>query len=406
MLLLKIILLIAPVAWLIALAVAYADGLIGRRIRRNDCARAPIAIDTPPFSVIIAAHNQATQLRRYLPEILEQDYERFEVIVVDMISTDDTKDILERLEMQYANLRHTFVPASARDISIERLALTLGFRAAAYEWVVITHPDCHPASSQWLRRIGETIIQPRIDVQSSRLKEPDMVLGFARYDEQRSTWFDHKVGFYRLWNTMGGIQHVLTGHAAVRADGCNMAYRKSLFLANGGFAAAQDLKAGAEELLVNQNSTPVNTALLLSPAALVMQERLTSLGQWKKRLVFYAETRRHQRHTFIFRAKQLLRMVTPWLMILAVMFPMMIGIVMILMDPQPESIAMTTALAMMLLSYIAVRLSCFHTTTRALSCRSYFLSLLLMDLLLPLWNLSAWSRRRFTAQNEFRKKFV
>jgi len=406
MLLLKITLLVALVAWLIAISVAYADGLIGRRIRRNLCARAPIAAETPPLSVVIAAHNQATQLRRYLPEILEQDYERFEVIVVDMISTDDTKDILERLEMQYANLRHTFVPASARDISIERLALTLGFRAAANEWVVITHPDCHPASSQWLRRLGETIVQPNINVQSRQLKEPDMVLGFARYDEQRSTWFDHKVGFYRLWNTMAGIQHILTGHAAIRADGCNMAYRKSLFMANGGFAAAQDLKAGAEELLVNHNSTPSNTALLLSPAAMVMQERLNSLRQWKKRLVFYAETRRHQCHTFLYRMKQMLRMAAPWLIMLTVAFPMIIGIVMILMDPQPESIMMTAVLAVMLFTYIIVRLTCFHTTTRALSCRSYYISLLIMDLLLPFWNLSAWSKRRFTSQKEFRKKFV
>ena len=233
-----------------------------------------------------------------------------------------------------------------------------------------------------------------------------MLLGFARYDEQRSTWFDHKVGFYRLWNTMAGIQHILTGHAAVRADGCNMAYRKSLFLANGGFAAAQELKAGAEELLVNHNSTPSNTAIMLSPAAMVMQERLTSLPQWKKRLLFYAETRRHQHHTFLYRTKQTLRMAAPWLMVLAVAFPMMIGIVMVLMDPQPESIAMTAVLAAMLLSYIVVRLTSFHTTTRTLSCRSYYISLLLMDLCLPLWNLSAWSKRRFISQNEFRKKFV
>ena len=35
------------------------------------------------ISVIIATHNQADALRRNLPRILEQEYERFEVIVVN-----------------------------------------------------------------------------------------------------------------------------------------------------------------------------------------------------------------------------------------------------------------------------------------------------------------------------------
>lgn len=47
------------------------------------------------ISVIIATHNQADALRRNLPRILEQEYERFEVIVVNDASTDDTEDVLK-----------------------------------------------------------------------------------------------------------------------------------------------------------------------------------------------------------------------------------------------------------------------------------------------------------------------
>ena len=42
------------------------------------------------ISVVIATHNQADALRSNLPRILEQEYERFEVIVVNNASTDDT----------------------------------------------------------------------------------------------------------------------------------------------------------------------------------------------------------------------------------------------------------------------------------------------------------------------------
>ena len=81
------------------------------------------------ISVIIATHNQADALRRNLPRLLEQEYERFEVIVVNDASTDDTEDVLKTLELKYANLHHTFTPSGARHISHKRLSLTIGIKA-------------------------------------------------------------------------------------------------------------------------------------------------------------------------------------------------------------------------------------------------------------------------------------
>ena len=124
MLLLQIVLLVVLLIWIIATIVAYGYGRIGRRMQAQQ-KLVTVSESLPPLSVVIAAHNQATAIRRHLPAILAQDYERFEVIVVNASSTDDTKDVLERLELQHANLHHTFTPHSARDISLERLALRL-----------------------------------------------------------------------------------------------------------------------------------------------------------------------------------------------------------------------------------------------------------------------------------------
>ena len=101
----QIILLTALFAWLVCIYTAYGDGIIGRRMRLKEPTVVNTPLETPPLSIVIAAHNQATALRRHLPEILAQEYERFEVIVVDMRSTDETKDVLERLELQHA--QHT-----------------------------------------------------------------------------------------------------------------------------------------------------------------------------------------------------------------------------------------------------------------------------------------------------------
>ena len=408
--LLLILLLVALVVWLIAMRAAYDYGRIGRLLLHPRTALAATTKELPPLSIIIPTHNQATALRRHLPLILEQDYDRFEVIVIDMNSTDETKDVLERFELQDARLRHTSVPASARDISVERLALTLGFRAAIHDWVVITHPNCAPISQQWLLRFGETIVEPHRGMQNPQLKQPDMVLGIVRYDEQRNSWLDHKVSFYRLWNEICHINHVLNGHAAIRAEGDNMAYRKSFFLEQNAFASGQGLKAGAEELMVNQTSTPENTALMITPSAMVIQESIPSRHLWKQHLVFYAETRRHQRNAGLFRVMQAMRLLAPWLVMITMVVPWFIALAALFTEGAilsiGQAILLLCLLTLLLASYIALKLNSFHKTTKALRCRNYYLSLIIFELQIPFWNLSAWLKRRFASRNEFRKKFV
>ena len=69
----------------------------------------------PAVSVIVYAQNDAENLVKYLPKILNQAYPEFEVIVVNDDSTDDSKDILSVLETQYKNLYHTYVPEGSRN---------------------------------------------------------------------------------------------------------------------------------------------------------------------------------------------------------------------------------------------------------------------------------------------------
>jgi len=47
-----------------------------------------------PVSIVIAAKNEYLNLKENLPFLLNQDYEDFEIVVVDDHSTDDTWDLL------------------------------------------------------------------------------------------------------------------------------------------------------------------------------------------------------------------------------------------------------------------------------------------------------------------------
>ena len=105
----------------------------------------------PPVSIVMTVHNQENNLRQNLPALLSQDYpEPYEVIIVDMNSDDGTQKLLERMEQEYMHLHHTFCPDTARDISLSRLAITLGFRSACYDWVLMMTADACPPSLHWL----------------------------------------------------------------------------------------------------------------------------------------------------------------------------------------------------------------------------------------------------------------
>ncbi|HWP84108.1 MAG TPA: glycosyltransferase, partial [Terriglobia bacterium] len=110
----------------------------------------------PRISILIPARNEARILARTLPKVLEQDYDPYEVILVDDASTDGTGELAAKLQRLH--------PDKLRLLRVEKLpagwvgkthALHQGFQAATGDWVLATDADIvlHPKALQagmWL----------------------------------------------------------------------------------------------------------------------------------------------------------------------------------------------------------------------------------------------------------------
>ena len=110
-----------------------------------------------PISVIITVHDQAEALEQHLPDFLTLPYEgEYEVIVVDDMSTDETPDVLKRMKAEYPKLYTTFLPSSVIvNPSRKRLALSIGAKAAHYDYIVLADIRRPPINTDWMAGLAD-----------------------------------------------------------------------------------------------------------------------------------------------------------------------------------------------------------------------------------------------------------
>ena len=144
----------------------------------------------PTFSIIIAVHDQAHELEQNLPQLLTQQYDgNYEVIVVDESSSDETSDVLKQLKDTHQHLYTTFLPKYQFQKNRRRLALTLGVKAAKYQWVIFTDINTLPPSDTWLQELAAFTIPPtELLLGYYRRKKDDLYLRqYEHIDQARKT---------------------------------------------------------------------------------------------------------------------------------------------------------------------------------------------------------------------------
>ena len=227
-----------------------------------------------PISVIIAARNEAENLRTYLPAILEQNYPDYEVIVVNDCSYDTSDLMLEEFEKKYPHLKVVTITEHVRFKTGKKFALTLGIKAAKNEHLLFTDADCQPASPNWVARMAANFTTGA-----------QIVLGYSPYYKGKG-FLNLAVRYETLKSAINYLSSALIGDPYM-GIGRNLAYTKTLFFNAKGFAAHMHIMAGDDDLFVNQNATPDNTIIEIHPEAFTYTKAKTTLNSW------YRQKKRH-----------------------------------------------------------------------------------------------------------------
>ncbi|MBQ0075072.1 MAG: glycosyltransferase [Prevotella sp.] len=208
-----------------------------------------------PISIVIVEHDSAFRLEQILPKYLSQEYSAdYQVVVVIDENDSESEDVLKRLN-DNPHLYYTKLPITSRYLSRKKLGITLGMRAAKYDWVVVTDVHCVPTSNQWLNHFAKCCTEDK-----------NLVLGMTPFEDEAPVYqrFNHlRTMLYHLRQAEKSI--------AFSTNQSMVAIRKSEFFKQKGFSGNLEYTRAEFEFLVNKFAEKRKTAIAIAPGAWLQQ---------------------------------------------------------------------------------------------------------------------------------------
>jgi glycosyltransferase involved in cell wall biosynthesis len=220
-----------------------------------------------PISLIVAAKNEADNLKQNLPAWLEQDYPDFEIIIVNDHSTDNSVDVVKSFESTKLKL------VELDSGTGKKAAVKAGIEEAKYDRLVFTDADCWPASDQWLKELSVALLNHKI------------VLGHGRYKKEKG-FLNALIRFESLQVAVNYFSLAFAGKTYMGV-GRNLAYHKTVFQESKSFVKHGSIRSGDDDLLVNEMGKKVKVEIKMNPDSQTFSEAKKT---WKEYII---QKRRH-----------------------------------------------------------------------------------------------------------------
>ena len=248
--------------------------------------RLPKLVSTtkPAVSIVICARNEERNLMKHIPLIMEQDYPKFELIIVNDSSWDDTEAILKAMQVRYSNIHVVALDEEKQIMQGKKFALTLGIKASKYDTIVLTDADCAPQTNQWLSGIVSHFTEGK-----------EIVIGVSLFHRYKG-YLNRLIRFDGLMTAAHYIGFAQTGQPYMGV-GRNMAYHRDLFFKVGGFKRHYTIAGGDDDLFINQVATAKNTAISYIPSEQTISEPKKTWQDW------FVQKRRHLSTSPYYQAK-------------------------------------------------------------------------------------------------------
>jgi cellulose synthase/poly-beta-1,6-N-acetylglucosamine synthase-like glycosyltransferase len=187
---------------------------------------------TPTVSIIVAARNEEKRIDSCLKSLESLDYpvEKYEVILVDDNSSDQTAQLIDQTCQKHENWTLIRLAEKSVELRGKKNALQNGINRAKGELIFTTDADCSVPPG-WLRSMVNYF---SADV--------SMVLGYSPLIRESKSYY-RLLQFDNLFSAIAASAPVKLGYPFTSV-GRNLAYRKSEYEKTGGFRALKKFRSG------------------------------------------------------------------------------------------------------------------------------------------------------------------
>ena len=228
-----------------------------------------------PVSVIVCAKNEAENVKKYFPLLINQNYPEFEIVLIDDASNDETLDLFEEYEKNYGNVRVVKVQNNETFWGNKKYALTLGIKVAKFKHLLFIDADCKPASSEWISNMSMNFTTKKT-----------IVLGYGAYNKVKNSFLNKLIRFETLMTAVQYFSWARIG-SPYMGVGRNLAYKSDEFYKVNGFIDHMKIRSGDDDLFINQAGTKENTTICIEPNGFTFSDAKTNFGDW------FNQKRRH-----------------------------------------------------------------------------------------------------------------
>lgn len=227
------------------------------------------------ISVLICARNEEQQIQKNLPFIINQDYNNFEIVLINDASTDHTLQIFERFKAKHQIITVVDVKPNEAFWANKKYALTLGIKASKHDFLVFTDADCKPSSTQWLKELSGHFSNNK-----------SIILGYGGYAKIKGSYLNKLIRYETVLTALQYFSFANLG-LPYMGVGRNMAYRKELFFNNSGFKNHMQIRSGDDDLFINEVANNTNVSTCISPESFTRSVPKMTIKEW------WLQKRRH-----------------------------------------------------------------------------------------------------------------
>lgn len=283
---------------------------ISGKLEKSDCL----------VSVLVPVRNEETTITNLLLDIASQTYAKYEVLVINDHSTDNTVQVVMDVLSKNTFLNSKIKLLHCTEGSGKKAALTLGVQHATGEIIITTDADCRLANG-WISSMA---------VHFS--KNTQLVVGMVRLSA--STFFE-KLQQLEFASLIGSGVATLAWNYPTMANGANFAFRQDAFIKVSGYSGNQQIPSGDDEFLLRKIKKyyPDSIRIAMQNQAVVesqpannfrefLQQRLRWASKWSLHEGFFSKAL-----AIVVFTVQLAFLVLPWLVLSGGM-PWQIGLLM------------------------------------------------------------------------------